>query len=213
MKNLDDYLDWFLSRGPSIGFIPFNNPTWMIEGVTTVVLHRKDQFQVQMFIAPPGQIIPEHTHPNVESFEVYGGGEIFFTIHGQYQDGTDYCIEDPADGLNTCLMRGRVIRVKPDDIHGAIVGDQGAVFYSVQHWLNGVKSHCVTRDYSGKTIGNNHLSAIKFGEAHFTKDLKDKDALSAPEKGSINRSINDQTITSNSNKLIRDINRINIPKF
>lgn len=83
-----------------------------------VVLFRYQQFQVQLFIVKPGTVVPEHAHPEVDSFEVYLGGDIAFTLNGEP------CNE-------------QVIRVKPDAWHGATIGARGGAFLSVQHWLNG----------------------------------------------------------------------------
>mgnify|MGYP003151623836 FL=1 len=170
---LSIYLEWILSRVGLIGFIPFKNPVWRIEDVTSVLMHREGQFQTQMFIVPSDVIIPEHTHPNVDSFEVYGGGEIFFTHSGRLV----HLKEDITENKNnTCKTRGHTIRVKPKDRHGGTFGKEGGVFFSVQHWLNNVKPNCVAKDYTGKTMGKHHLSTVTFGDAHFNEPLEKKDA-------------------------------------
>ena len=171
--DLEVYLDWILNNTPLIGWIPFKNPVWRIENVTSVLMHREGQFQTQMFIAPPGVIVPEHTHPNVDSFEVYGGGEMFFTHSGKLICEKEEVSESQS---KTCKRRGLVIRVKPNDKHGGIAGKEGGVFFSVQHWLNNVKPDCVAKDYSGKTMGEHHLSTVTFGDAHFEGILEKKDA-------------------------------------
>ena len=60
--------------------------------------------------------------------------------------------------------------------HGGTFGKEGGIFFSVQHWLNNVKQYCVAKDYNGKTMGEHHLSTVKFGDAHFEGKLEKKDA-------------------------------------
>ena len=140
------------------------NPITRIEDTTSIVWFRDGQFQVELFIVPPNYIIPEHTHPNVDSYEVYLGGQIKFSHTGKWVN--DYELE-PSEQANpgTALNRGRVIRVKPTDRHGGQFGPSGGVFMSVQHWLNGVKPHCVAADYIGAVVGPDHLSKVKYGSA------------------------------------------------
>ena len=175
-ENLEVYLEWILNKAPLIGWIPFKNPIWRIENVTSVLMHREEQFQTQMFIVPPDTIIPEHTHPNVDSFEVYGGGEMFFSHSGRLANLKEDIKEDMESKFKTCKIRGHVIRVKPNDKHGGTFGKEGGIFFSVQHWLNNVKPYCVAKDYNGKTMGEHHLSTVKFGDAHFEGKLEKKDA-------------------------------------
>ena len=176
---LEDYLDWIMKNMPVYGSMPFKNPIWTIENVTSVLIHREKYLQTQMFIAPPHTIIPEHTHPNVDSFEIYGGGEIFFTHSGKPAYEKKLVKENE---FNNCGLRGTTIRVKPNDKHGGTFGEEGGIFFSVQKWLNGVKPHCVAADYVGKTMGKHHLDNVKFGDAYFDSPLKPKDALKSDKK-------------------------------
>ena len=178
MDVVDHYCSWFLTNANPIGWIPFNKPIWQIENVTSVLMHREGQFQVQMFIVPPHTIIPEHTHPNVDSIEVYGGGQINFSHSGKLVVSEDKCIEDVESPFGLPKLYKQLIRVKPDDLHGGFFGENGGVFFSVQHWLNNVKPHCVAADYIGKTMGPHHLKAVKFGDAFFDNPLSKQDAVS-----------------------------------
>jgi hypothetical protein len=183
MKNknfdiLERYCNWIVKESPFLGWVPFQKPMWQIENVTSVLMHREGQFQTQMFIAPPDLIIPEHTHPNVDSIEIYIGGEIRFSHKGKFVNDQQDCIENSNSLFKTALLRGQTIRVKPNDIHGGIFGKQGGIFYSVQHWLNNVKPHCVAADYIGKTMGSDHLNKVTFGDAWFDNVVNLKDAAS-----------------------------------
>jgi hypothetical protein len=137
-------------------------------------MERRGQFQVQMFAVPGNTVIPEHTHPNVDSIEVYVGGNVHFSHSGSYSYPRETLHEQGPRGLSS--KRGTLIRVRPNDLHGGVFGEGGGVFMSVQHWLNGVKPHCVASDYTGVTMGERHLSQVVNGKARSKAKLTAKDA-------------------------------------
>ena len=51
--------------------VPFNEPLMFVEDITGLVLYRKGQFQIQLFICVPNCYIPRHRHPNVDSYELF----------------------------------------------------------------------------------------------------------------------------------------------
>src|SRR5437763_7118025 len=107
---------------PVIGAVPFSGAVSKIQDVTAILLYRKDPFQVQMFAVPEGTIIPEHTHPNVDSIEVYVGGNIMFSHSGKYIVPAEEV--HARDGpLGLASRRGITIRVRPNDVHGGVVGE------------------------------------------------------------------------------------------
>ena len=79
LDELERFCVDFLRKAPVLGAVPFAGAVSMIENVTAILLYRRGQFQVQMFAVPEGTIIPEHVHPNVDSIEVYVGGNIRFS--------------------------------------------------------------------------------------------------------------------------------------
>jgi hypothetical protein len=175
---LEDFLRWFLAQAPVIGYVPHDSPMHMIDGMTAVTLYRKGEFQVQMFITPPGYIVPEHTHPNVDSFEVNVGGHIRFSHKGRWTQQDPSVIDrKTADGTSFC--RGNTVRVRPTDPHGGVSGPNGAIFLSVQRWMNGVKPTCVGNDYVGAVTGPEHLARITHGKGVLKNALSMRDAASA----------------------------------
>jgi hypothetical protein len=173
---LETFCDKFLKNSSLIGRVPLFNAVHKVEDVMSVTWYREKQFQVQLFVVPPNYIIPEHTHPNVDSFELYVGGEIQFTINGKYTTSEEAMTTPNPDSTSYC--RGVRMRVKPETTHGAIIGPSGGVFMSIQHWLNGVEPHCVAADYTGITMGEHHLSTVKHGDAYVKENLTTQDAAS-----------------------------------
>lgn len=159
---LDRFAMDFLDARSPIGFVPFMNAVHKVEDVWSVTWLRHGQFQVQLFIIPPNYVIPEHTHPNVDSYECNIGGQSRFSHGGKFITPEEAFTQPGERGLSK--IRGALIRVRPNDVHGGVFGESGAVFFSIQHWLNGVAPHCVAADYSGKVMGPHHLASIKAGE-------------------------------------------------
>ncbi len=177
MDVLERYALWILNEVPLIGYVPFNKAVWKIEDVTSLVIHRNPPFQTQLFIAQPNTIVPEHIHPNVDSIEVYVGGDLHFSHSGKYVFDKETVSENKEHPFGIALTRNAIVRVKPNDIHGGYSGSSGAAFLSIQHWLNGVTPHCVAADYEGVVMGPDHLNKVICGNAVLSnKPLTQKDA-------------------------------------
>lgn len=176
MDLLEEFVDWYRENCSLLHFVPLNKAVTCVSGAWSVTQFLEDQFQVQMWVIPPNFIIPEHTHPNVDSFEVYVGGQIMFSHSGRWVVSEDDLKEPAKMGLSK--LRGEMIRVMPDDLHGGCFGPAGGVFLSVQHWLNGVKPSCVSNDYDGIGLDKDHVSDV--GEITY-KELTWKDAASLEE--------------------------------
>ena len=151
------------------GAVPYGPVvTHSIEGVTSILWFRKEDVQVQLFAVPPDYIIPEHTHPNVDSYELMVGGDIEFSKNGDWVTAenleTHFSVDINIEaGLHP--SRGSIIRIYPDTPHGGAFGPRGGVFMSIQQWLNGVEPHCVSHDYDGVVMGDHHLAGVKKGNA------------------------------------------------
>lgn len=170
---LDRFLAWFAKTSP-IGFVPMLGPVTRIEDVTSILWFREKPFQVQMFIVPPNYVIPEHTHPNVDSYEIYLGGQIKFSHSGRWIVSDEEIATPLKNGL--APLRGKTIRVRPSDPHGGKFGPEGGVFMSVQRWLNNVDPHCVAADYSGVVMGPDHLAKVVHGKPVLKETLQVTDA-------------------------------------
>jgi len=185
MDELDQFLIWFLAQGPSLGKSPVISAVTNLGNVTegghvmSGVWYRKEQFQVELFMIAGPMIIPEHTHPNVDSYEVLIGGQIRFSHTGKWLIPDTYCNDISEDGSSP--YRGNKIRVNHNQFHGGIVGEGGAMFFSVQHWLNGVKPHNIGLDWNGYTASQEQLDKIKFGNAMFLDKKEEQMAVSSVE--------------------------------
>lgn len=128
--DLEQFLNWWLNARPIN--TPNESPTNFNGMLSGIVLYRQAPYQVQLFILQPNSNIEPHIHPNVDSFEVFIGGDIKFLCN-------DIEYEHNALGMN--------IRVKPNSWHGGIFGERGGCFLSVQKWLNGAPPTSVVEDW------------------------------------------------------------------
>ena len=143
--DLETYLTFFFDINP-ISTPPVNNLTFM-EGYVGYTVHRYKQFQTQLFIGQPNAVVPDHIHPNVDSFEVYISGMTF--------RHSDEIVATPKT-----TKPGEAIYVAHNDWHGGWAGPDGGCFLSVQQWLNNTKPTSVERDWEGETMGTIHQNLI-----------------------------------------------------
>jgi quercetin dioxygenase-like cupin family protein len=111
-----------------------------------VVLYRQAPYQVELFNVKPNSEIPAHRHPNVDSFEVFLGGDIDFMCNGEWY------------GQNQI---GASIRVYPSSLHGGKFGKRGGCFLSIQKWLNDVEPKFVGDDWNDEANNQSYAESRK----------------------------------------------------
>jgi quercetin dioxygenase-like cupin family protein len=175
MDELYAFASAYLAQHPVYAGMPAPGQGVKVGGFEGRLVYRSGDFQVQLFAVAPHFIVPAHTHPNVDSFEVYIDGQIKFSHRGQFVFEAAETVV-PADGAG---FSWRMLRVKPEDLHGAVVGPGGARFLSIQHWLNGVPPDCVANDYSGPAMDTDHFARVTTGEPEVRRqsELAERDAL------------------------------------
>ena len=151
--DLSSFADWYLNSGDIKRlYTPFRDPLLFIEGVSGVVIYRRDNFQVELFICQPNTVIPEHTHPDVDSYECFLYGMKF--THGGETVISDEQAQEEIEGMPAYAYQ--TIRVRPNDPHGGTASKNGGAFISIQKWLNGVEPTHVSSNWDGDTMGDNH---------------------------------------------------------
>jgi hypothetical protein len=161
MDALDRFYKWVREQHSRIGSVPAVGAIERIGEMTAITWFRQPPFQVELFIFEKSFIIPEHKHPNVNSFEVYIGGQVAFSHSGKWKT-FGQMPEEIKNSKYTC--NGKCIRVNSDDLHGGVIGPEGGMFMSVQHWLDG-SPHRIAHDWNGKAMDAHHMSGIKNGES------------------------------------------------
>ena len=154
---LSHFADWYLNSGNIKRiYTPFKNPLLFVEKVISVVLYRKDNFQVELIICQPNTVIPEHKHPDVDSYECFLYG-MKFTHSGETIINEEQALEE-QDGYPVNAYQ--TIRVRTNDPHGGTASDKGGAFISIQHWLNGVEPTHVGSNWDGNSMGTNHSKQV-----------------------------------------------------
>lgn len=101
-----------------------------------MTLYRQPPFQIELLIGQPNLVVRSHCHPSVDSYEMYVGGPIDFTLDSKnVSSQEDIC--EGGDGRPKHF--GMFVAVPHTQAHGGTFGPQGGVYLSFQHWLDGTK--------------------------------------------------------------------------
>jgi hypothetical protein len=150
MDELEQFYHWYASNP---GFlVPQDRAQDFIEGLTALTIHRSGPFQVQLVIVSPNIVIPTHTHPDVDSFEVFLRGMVFH-LNGEV------LVNEAQRDERTGVMPAAAftsIRVRPSDPHGGHAGPSGGAFLSIQQWSREPTS--VGDSWVGTHLGKSHES-------------------------------------------------------
>ena len=142
--DLQTFKDWWWEKRPFS--VPGENILSHVADTHGIVLFRDGQYQVELFNVKPNSEIPSHNHPNVDSFEVFVGGDITFTCD---------------DNTFTNLKLGDSIRILPSSQHGGKFGKRGGCFISVQAWLNNINPKFVGDDWGDQCGYNSYSESMK----------------------------------------------------
>ena len=166
---LAHFADWFLKSGgiKDVDAPSDKNTLLFIEGVHGITLYKKKPFQVQLFICQPNLNIPVHTHPNVDSYEVFLYGMSFKKCGVAQEESLEKVNAQP-------ISAHQAIRVRPTDSHGGVASEYGGAFISIQHWLNDYEPTHVSNNWHGKSMGTEH--AKQYGAVALPNSKAWKDA-------------------------------------
>jgi hypothetical protein len=149
------------------GAYPFTLHWGVLEfdGGMSNILFRLGPFQVQQYLFRPGFKIKTHSHPNVDTFELYICGVMDLLLdHGDgcMVNHINHDFTGPTHG-GTSGSQGALLRIRPGQRHGGYVyptcseeggTTAGASFISIQHWLNS-KPTSVHLDWIGDDGSHN----------------------------------------------------------
>ena len=148
--DLKEFKNWFLKHNTIE--VPYDNPLMFIDGIAGITLYKKKPYQVQLFICEPNTEITEHSHPNIDSYEMF--------LYGMEFSHKGKTIIDKRMSMlrkkNIPRLANVTLRIKPNDIHGALSSNKGGSFISIQKWINDLNPTHVSKDWHGKPLGNKH---------------------------------------------------------
>lgn len=143
------YAKAFVDRPYSGYIVPEGRGTiFAHETVTTIVLDRQGQFQVELVIIhPDAPSWPgEHRHPHVDSIEIEVNDCKGVTRNGVLVDRPDW------------VHNGRyLVHLAPTDFHGVRSKPNGSSLLSVQKWI-GMSPSSVGMDWEGEPVHSSHAA-------------------------------------------------------
>ena len=151
---LKEFKNWYLKNNKIE--TPFRNPLMFIDGIAGITLYRKKSFQVQLFICEPNTLITEHSHPNIDSYEMFLWG-MKFTHKSKVIINEKMAMLEKNDKPRCSHW---TLRIKPNDLHGGQASEQGGAFISIQRWLNEIEPTHVSKDWKGDILGKKHQNQL-----------------------------------------------------
>lgn len=105
-------------------------------------------FRVELFLFRPQIEIPEHIHPDVESYEVYIAGDMELTKDSIPQTKREFV--KPNEN-RICMSNGGMIRIPAESVHGGWTSgiDTGGAFLSIQFWKRNWHDDSVMYNWKG----------------------------------------------------------------
>jgi hypothetical protein len=153
-KNLHAFGRWVLSQGfaslrPPADGLRFVRTADFKDGeiAAGIVLARDPPYQAELFLVTPNSSLVSHSHPNVDSFEVYVTGDVHFDVNGKAVETVERVESLAEDGAS--FLNGAWFRIRSGMPHGGRSGKNGGAFISIQKWKNGVEPTSVVEDWDG----------------------------------------------------------------
>lgn len=127
---------WAIPRSPT-AVTNFGN-------IISLILYRKGQFQVELFIVPHSQSqFCEHRHPDVDVMEFGLTGDAALFINS-----APSCSEEDVNAWLLGEKETVPIHIAPTDLHSGC-GYTPYAFLSIQHWLHNVPPSSVGLNWTG----------------------------------------------------------------
>jgi hypothetical protein len=156
MNTVKEFKDWWYENNCPIQ-PPFCNSVFTTDIAYSLVLFRKDNYQVELYTCKPSTQAPFHSHPGVDSLFVYLTGNIEFGLPDETFTNTQYYQRAKKDG--THMLLGKESEAMDGAKHTLRVGDTGGAFLSFEKWDR--EPHSVTINWKGESVGQEHEQTLK----------------------------------------------------
>lgn len=117
-------------------------------GFDCAVLHRVGNMQAELVQGKPGEVIHMHTHPGVDSIELYVAGHFTLKV---------------GERLIPRPIKGAGVRIAQDAPHCGKVGEEGVAFLSCQRWAT--PPSFIAMSWRGRALSDEHARMIDHLEA------------------------------------------------
>jgi hypothetical protein len=150
--DLHDYAEAIRARvnevftAPAISTMGFGNFTGWVTA-------RSGNLQAEIIHVPAFEVLPLHSHPNVDSIDLYVAGDVDLTISG-VRIAHGY-----PRARRMRLLRELGLRIARDALHGGQALEQGFTFVSCQRWL--VAPAHIGLDWRGPPSTSQHARLLE----------------------------------------------------
>lgn len=148
-NTLEDFFNWFVLDAKMPIMVPWNSPIIRGDDFSSVVIFRKGQYQVELFLEYPTLNSKPHCHPNVETITLQLGGGSEFPSHADTNVSTQWGIIDWKKEAG--LMHGQ----------GVGMPTSAGSMLSFQRWVDDHPVTSIAANWKGKTSGPYHESVIR----------------------------------------------------
>lgn len=161
MITVEQFKDWWLTNNRPIK-VPFKNCIHDTDIACAIVLYREKNYQVEMYICKPNKESTPHSHPGVESINMYLTGDLTFKKgDDSFADLSEYQKENSNDG--THILLGMINEINDGNTpHTLKIGDSGGAFLIFQRWTKEDPSS-VAVVYEGESLGEIHDKVKRVG--------------------------------------------------
>jgi hypothetical protein len=151
---LDDFTVGWLAQGM------LRTPVFAYEqagGNVGLTLYRDARFQVQLWALPPGAVVTEHRHPDIDTWLVRVAGKIKLRRNGAWR---------PLEDIERAEWMGQrtwKMRIAPGDWHEVSIGESGGAFLAISERIDGKPPTSVHLTWEGPALDEAHQDALGAG--------------------------------------------------
>jgi hypothetical protein len=154
-RQLEAFVKRFLLGHFAWWNIPRQDAIINFGNIIRLLLYRKEQYQVELFIVPFAQSsFTLHCHPDVDSYEFPLTGDNMLFLDGQYV----FTAEQVQQWLASAV-RSTPVHIGPDCWHSGY-GNTPYAFLSMQRWLHGIEPTSVGLNWQGVPSSLEHANML-----------------------------------------------------
>jgi hypothetical protein len=153
--SLEHFARHFLTGRINWWAVPRQDAIHNYDSIVGIVLYRKDQYQVELFIVPYSpSSFTLHCHPDVDTYEFPLTGDNALYLDGELMFTTEQ-VRQWLQGQ----LRSQPVHIAPDMWHCGH-GATPYAFLSIQHWLHGVQPTSVGLNWQGLPSSARHAAFL-----------------------------------------------------
>jgi hypothetical protein len=152
---VQEFAGWWLKHRPLRP--PFEDAIYQTDMTLSLCLYRHENFQVELYIMKPNETSKPHSHPGVDSYFVYLGGNLEFgDANGEFKDLSEFQKAAPSGAH---ILLGRTAEAINGEPHSVRTFKEGGSFLSFERWHD-KKPNSVAVNWKGDPVGEVHAKTL-----------------------------------------------------